>query len=414
VSLIRIFIFDFAYKATKSNITQIEEIMAKRDYYEVLGIDKSADASTIKKAYRKLAMKYHPDKNQDNKEAEEKFKEASEAYEVLSDDNKKARYDQYGHAGMEGAFGNGGFSWSDFTHQGDFQDIFGGGFSSIFETFFGGGFGGGGGQRRERRNRGEDLQIQLSLTLQEISKGVSKKIKINVKETCSTCNGTGSKSGKTSTCPQCHGSGQVRQTRQSLFGQVATVVNCPNCRGEGKIIEDRCNVCHGEGRESVTRTINVKIPAGVQEGQYIRLRGEGNVGLRGGEKGDIIVLIHEKEDDVFEREGSNLICEFPISFAQAALGDEVFVPTLNGKVKMKIPAGTQSNKIFRLRGQGLTEVNSTYHGDLYVRVTVVTPTKLATAERELFVKLKEFDSEKRLQPGKNFFQKLKAEFKKFF
>ncbi len=383
--------------------------MAKRDYYEVLGIDKNADAATIKKSYRKLAMKYHPDKNQGNPEAEEKFKEASEAYEVLSDENKKNRYDQYGHSGLDGAFGGGGFSWDNFSHASDFSDIFGDGFSSIFESFFGGGHGGRG-HGRSSRNKGEDLQIALSLSIKEVADGVEKKIKINVKENCKKCNGTGSADGKTTTCPQCHGTGQVRQMRRTLLGQMATVVACPTCHGEGSKITSRCTKCMGEGRTATTKTINFSVPAGVAEGQYIRLRGQGNAGRRGGQNGDILVLIHEKEDDVFDREGNNLICEFPISFSQATLGAEVFVPTIKGRAKMKIPAGTQSGKIFRLRSQGLPDVNGGYKGDLFVRVLVITPTKVTPVEKELFEKLAKFDSEKQMKPSKNFFEKLKTFF----
>ncbi len=381
--------------------------MAKRDYYEVLGVEKSASDSEIKKAYRKLAMKYHPDKAGDDKEAEEKFKEASEAYEVLSDADKKARYDQYGHAGLEGAFGQGGFNWSDFTHAGDFSDIFGeGGFSSIFEQFFGG-FGGGGSRRSSRRNRGEDLQIEISISMKEVNDGVSKKIKIKVKDTCDHCHGTGSEDGKSETCPQCNGTGQVRQVRQSLFGQIQTVGECPTCSGRGKIIKNKCHVCHGVGRVEKFKEIKVKIPAGIEEGQYFRLRGQGNVAPNNGERGDIIVLVHVKEHDMFERDGANLVLDFPISFSQAALGDEVTVPTISGKIKMKIPSGTQSGKIFRLRNQGLPHVNSTYRGDLYVRVSVITPTKLSSKEKQLFEELKGFDSEKKLKPGKGFLDKVK-------
>ncbi|MDY6915463.1 MAG: molecular chaperone DnaJ [Candidatus Cloacimonadota bacterium] len=388
--------------------------MAKRDYYEILGVDKNASDSEIKRAYRKLAMKYHPDKNKNDKEAENKFKEASEAYEVLSDPQKRQKYDQYGHAGVEGAFSNGGFSWDDFTHASDFSDIFGdGGLGNIFESFFGG-FG-----RSSRRrsssgsrssNRGEDLQISLSLTLEEIAKGVEKKIKINVMELCPKCNGTGSEDGKVQTCPQCHGTGRVHQTTRSLFGHMQTVSACPSCNGEGKIIKDKCSVCNSEGRVSKPKNVTVKIPAGVSEGQYVRLRGEGNTGRRGGSRGDILVLIKEKEHKFFERQDANLLLEYPISFSQAALGDEIKVPTLSGKVKMKIPAGTQSGKVFRLRGQGLPHVNSSYRGDLYVKVVIITPTKLKSGEKELFQKLKEYDSEKRLHQGKNFFSKLKEFF----
>jgi len=381
--------------------------MSKRDYYEILGVDKNADARAIKMAYRKLAMKYHPDKNKDNKEAEEKFKEASEAYEILSDPEKKQKYDQFGHAGVDGSFGQGGFSWQDFSHSADFSDIFGeGGFSSIFENFFGGGSGRSSG-RRNSVNKGEDLQISLSLSLKEIAEGVEKKIKIHVKEKCSTCNGTGSADGKVKTCPQCNGSGQIHQMRRSLFGQIATVVDCPACNGKGKIIERPCQKCHGEGRISSSKMISVKIPAGVAEGQYIRLRGEGNVGIQGGPKGDILVLIREKEDPMFEREDSNLICTYPISYPQAALGCEILIPTLTSKIKLKIPAGTQSEKVFRLRNQGLPEVHSSFRGDLYVRIKIVTPTSLSSKEKELYKELLELDKKRDYNPTKKFFEKLR-------
>ena len=383
--------------------------MAKRDYYEILGVDKNASVAEIKKAYRKLAMKYHPDKNQDNKAAEEKFKEASEAYEVLSDSNKKQKYDQFGHAGLEGAFGGHGFTWDNFTHAGDFSDIFGsGGLGGIFEHLFGGSFGMGRSPRSN--NRGEDLQISLSLTLEEIAKGVEKKIKINVKDTCDKCNGSGSADGKVQTCSQCHGSGQVRQLTRSLFGQMQTIVTCPSCNGEGKIIRNKCPKCGGDGRIPKTKTISISIPAGVAEGQYIRLRGQGNCGKRGAQSGDILVLIREKEHKIFERDGTNLICEYPISFSQAALGSELRVPTLTGNVKMKVPAGTQSGKIFRLRSQGLPHTNSSYHGDLYIKVRVITPTRMNSEEKDLLNKLSRFDSDKKLKPEKSFFEKLKGFF----
>ena len=381
--------------------------MAKRDYYEILGVDKNATAAEIKKAYRKLAMKYHPDKNKDNKEAEEKFKEASEAYEVLSDKEKKQLYDQYGHAGVEGSFGSGGFSWNNFSHASDFEDLFGGdGLGGIFESIFGGGFSSRG-RYHEEHNKGEDLKISLSLTLEEIASGVEKTIKMNIKDPCDHCNGTGSADGKVETCTQCNGSGRVRQVTRSIFGHMQSVVTCPSCQGKGKIIKNKCSYCHGEGRVSKSKKIKVSIPAGVEEGQYMRLHEQGNIGRNNGARGDILVMIHEKEHKIFERRGQDIICEFPITFSQAALGGEIFVPTINSKIKMKVPAGTQSGKVFRLKSQGLPYVNKSYRGDLYIKVVVVTPTKLNSEQRELFKKLSNYDSAQNLKPGKTFMDKLK-------
>lgn len=379
--------------------------MAKRDYYEVLGVDKKAEAAEIKKAYRKLAMKYHPDKNKDDKDAEEKFKEASEAYEVLSESEKRQTYDQYGHAGLEGMFSKGGFSWQDFTHASEFSDIFGDGFSSIFDIFFGNGFSRS--SRRERSMQGEDLKISLSLKLKEIAEGVEKTIKLNVMDNCETCQGSGSADGSTTTCSQCHGSGQVRQMQRSLFGNMTTIVTCPSCKGEGKIIKNRCQKCQGEGRVSKVKNVKIHIPAGISEGQHLRLRGYGNQGKRGGPSGDLLVLIHEKEDDTFERRGEHLFIGYPITYSQAALGAEILVPTLSGKIKMKIPAGTQTGEIFRLKGQGLPSINHKTKGDLYVRIVVQTPTKLSKAEKELLEKLAVFDKDKKLEPGKKVINKIK-------
>ena len=384
--------------------------MEKRDYYEVLGVDRNADEATIKKAYRKLAMQYHPDKNPDNKEAEEKFKEASEAYEVLSDKEKRQIYDQYGHSGLENKFGGAGFSWEEFMHRSDLNDIFGDGFSSIFDTLFGGGFGSRNHRSSSGYNRGEDLQIELSLSLQEIAKGVEKTIKIGIKEPCDKCGGTGSAEGKTETCPTCKGTGQIRQIRQSLFGRMQTICECPNCQGEGKVIKNKCSKCYGEGRVGNVREIKVKIPPGVAEGQYVRLRGLGNVGARGGNRGDILVLIHEKQDELFERDGYNIVLEYPISVSQAVLGDEIIVPTLTGSVKMKVPAGTQSGRLFRLKGQGIQSPNSSSRGDQIVKIVVVTPTKLSRDEVELYTRLREFDKKRDLKPGKSFVSKLRSYF----
>jgi len=379
--------------------------MAKRDFYEVLGVARTADAAEIKKAYRALAMQFHPDKNPDDKEAEEKFKEASEAYEVLSDKDKRAVYDQYGHAGIDNQYGGGGFSWDNFSHFDDISDLFGGGFSSIFENLFGGGFGSRG--RERSSNRGEDLQIELSLTLKEVALGTEKTIKINVKDACDKCGGSGSTDGKVDSCTQCHGTGQVRTVRPSLFGQMQTISECPSCRGEGKIIKNKCTKCYGEGRAPKVVEINVKIPAGVEENQYIRLRGQGNIGPRNGNRGDILVLIHEKRDDVFEREGNNILLEYPVTVSQAVLGDEIIVPTLTGTVKMKIPAGTQNGRLFRLKGQGIQSLHSYSRGDQIVSITVVMPTKLSRDETELYQKLREYDKKRDMKPGRSFLHKLR-------
>ncbi|MEA3476409.1 MAG: molecular chaperone DnaJ [Candidatus Cloacimonadota bacterium] len=384
--------------------------MAKRDYYEVLGVDKNAGSSEIKSAYRRLAMKYHPDKNRDDPNAAEKFKEASEAYEILSDSKKRNLYDQFGHAGVDSQFGAGGFQWSNFTHAGDFSDIFGD-LGGIFENFFGGAFGGFGARtRRYSANRGEDLKISLSLTLEEIATGVSKKIKVNTKSECEYCHGTGSADGKISTCPLCNGTGQVRQVRQSFFGQMSTIATCPKCQGKGTIIKNKCTHCYGEGRISKVKTVKIDIPAGVAGGQYLNLRGQGNAGKQGGPSGDILVFIKEKRNDIFERDGQDLICTFPITVSKAVLGGSIDVPTLQKHIKMRIPSGIQPGKVFRLRSQGLPYLNSSRKGDLYVKIIVVIPTKLSSEEREYYKRLEIFDEKRNLKPGKTFFEKLKEYF----
>lgn len=254
------------------------------------------------------------------------------------------------------------------------------------------------------------MQIELSLTLKEIATGAEKKIKIGTKEACDKCNGSGSADGQVESCSQCRGTGQVRQVRQSLFGQMQTVSECPSCRGEGKIIKNKCPKCYGEGRMGSVKEINVKIPAGVEENQYIRLRGQGNIGPRGGSRGDILVLIHEKQDDIFERHGNDIVMEFPVSVSQAVLGDEVLVPTLTGQVKMKIPAGTQSGRIFRLKGQGIQGLNTYSKGDELVKIILVTPTKISKDEQELYEKLREYDLKREMKPGRGFFKKLREYF----
>ncbi|WP_321276559.1 molecular chaperone DnaJ [Thiomicrorhabdus indica] len=347
--------------------------MSKRDYYEVLGVSKSASEGEIKKAYRKLAMKYHPDRNPDNTEAEDKFKEASEAYEVLSDAQKRAAYDQFGHAGLEGGGGGrGGFSGGGF-----------GGFGDIFEDLFGGGGGFGGGRRGPQP--GSDLQYELNITLEEAVAGTTVDIRIPTKEVCDACDGTGAQSSSDiETCDTCGGVGQVRM-QQGFF---AVNTTCPTCHGTGKKIKNPCKKCHGEGYVHDNKTLSVKIPAGVDTGDRIRLQGEGEAGEPGAPKGDLYVRVHVKEHKVFQRDGNTLYCEVPLSFAKAALGGEIDVPTLGGKASLKIPAGTQSGQRFKLSGKGVKSVRSSQTGDMVVRVHIETPVKLTGRQKEL---LEEFE-----------------------
>ncbi|MGL4269396.1 MAG: molecular chaperone DnaJ [Plesiomonas sp.] len=347
--------------------------MAKRDYYEVLGVSREADEREIKKAYKRLAMKYHPDRNQGDKESEARFKEIKEAYEILTDAQKKAAYDQYGHAAFEqgGMGGAGGFGGG-----ADFSDIFGDVFGDIF----------GGGRRSQRASRGADLRYTMELTLEEAVRGVTKEIKVPTMVACDVCDGSGAKVGtKATTCPTCHGAGQV-QMRQGFFAVQQT---CPTCHGRGQIIQDPCNKCHGEGRVQKTKTLSVKIPAGVDTGDRIRLSGEGEAGEFGAPAGDLYVQVHVKEHPIFKREDNNLYCEVPISFTMAALGGEVEVPTLDGRVNLKIPAETQTGRMFRMRGKGVKSVRGGAIGDLMCRVVVETPVKLSERQKELLKELEE-------------------------
>jgi len=383
--------------------------MSKRDYYEVLGVSKNASLEEIKKAYRKLAVQYHPDKNQGNKEAEEKFKEIAEAYAVLSDEQKRAKYDRFGHdAEQMGGFGGdpfgfgGGIDLSEALRQfmeqgfGGFGDIFGGGGRSR---------GGRGGSRR----KGGDLQIRLKLDLEEIATGTKKKIKVNKKVGCETCNGSGSaKYSKTVTCPMCKGSGEIRNVSQSLFGQFVNISTCQRCSGEGQIIENPCQNCNGEGRVNGTKTIEVNIPAGVKTGNYIPLNGEGHSGLRGGPPGDLIVHIEEKPHKIFDRRGDDVIFVLPVSFPDAALGASIEIPTLTGKAKLSIAPGTQSGKILRMRSKGIPHLNGAGIGDQLVQVQVYVPTKLSQQEKHMLNDLKESDNLKPDQnSSKNVFEKFK-------
>ena len=345
--------------------------MAKRDYYEVLGVERGASEAELKKAYRRLAMKYHPDRNPDDKEAEEKFKEANEAYEVLSDASKRSAYDQYGHAGVDPQMGGGGFGGG----GANFSDIFG----DVFSDFFGGGRGG----QRGGPQRGADLRYTLELDLEEAVRGTTVTIKVPSLVECKTCDGSGAKKGTSPvTCTTCGGIGQVRM-QQGFFSVQQT---CPRCHGSGKMITDPCGSCHGQGRVEETKTLSVKVPAGVDTGDRIRLSGEGEAGGKGGPSGDLYVVVNVREHPIFQRDGKHLYCEVPIDYADAALGGELEVPTLDGRVKLKIPEGTQTGKLFRLRGKGVKSVRSRSEGDLYCRVVVETPVNLTLEQRELLEK----------------------------
>lgn len=384
--------------------------MSKRDYYEVLGVSKSADKSEIKKAYRKLAMKYHPDQNPDDKEAEEKFKEAAEAYEVLSDDTKRQRYDQFGHAGVGGASGGGGgFTNVDdiFSH---FSDIFGGG-GGGFADFFGGGS-----QRNRRRSRGrkgQDIRIKLKLTLEEIVNGAKKKIKIKRNVTCSTCNGSGAAdSNSFKTCTTCNGHGEVRQQVGGGFFQQISITTCPTCHGTGKIIMKPCQACYGKGSIPKEDTIEIDVPKGVSEGMQIAMRGKGHAGSNGGPNGDLLILIEEVEHEVFIRDEDNIIFELNISIADAVLGMNAEVPTINGKAKFKIEPGTQAGKVFKLKGKGIPNVNGYGAGDQLVYINIWVPKKISSEEKKLMQQIKESENftPKEETDEKGFFNK----FKNFF
>ena len=359
--------------------------MAKRDYYEVLGVSKSADAAELKKAYRKLAVQFHPDRNPDDKAAEDKFKEAAEAYEVLSDPDKKAKYDRYGHAAVDGqgGFSGGGMTMDDIFNQ--FGDVFG---DSGFGSFFGGG-GGGAASGRQRGQKGTNLRIKVSLTLEEIAHGVHKKIKVKKEVACDTCNGSGAKdSGSVKVCNTCGGNGVVRQVRNTFLGQMQTTVTCPTCNGSGKIISSFCGGCKGSGTSHGEETIDIDIPAGVESGMQLSMRSRGNAGQKGGPAGDLIINIEEKEHEFLQRDGQNILFEQFLSFADASIGTQVEVPTLDGKVRIKIPPGTQSGKIFRLQDKGLPTVQGYGKGDQLIHVNVWTPKKLTQEERDLLEKMR--------------------------
>jgi molecular chaperone DnaJ len=372
----------------------------KRDLYEVLGISRNASGDEIKKAYRKLALQYHPDKNPGDKSAEEKFKEIAEAYAILSDPDKRARYDRFGHSATSGAGDFGGFSNIDDIFSA-FGDIFGGGFGDIF---------GGGGRRRPRTsNRGGDLQIRLLLTLEEVATGITKKIKVKKNITCHSCNGSGSsQNSQPGQCPVCHGTGEMRQVTQSIFGQMVNITTCNRCNGQGNIVSNPCRTCSGDGRISGEKNIELNIPAGVTSGNYIPLKGEGHVGKRNGPPGDLIVYIEEKKHSIFERAGNDVIMVLPISYPHAALGSSLEIPTLTGKVKINIAPGTQAGKILRMRNKGIPNVHGAGIGDQLVQVQVYVPTHLNNEEKSKIKDLEKYDNLKPSPDGhKNIFEKFK-------
>lgn len=377
----------------------------KRDYYEVLGVDKNASDDEIKKAYRKMAKKYHPDLNPGDKEAEKNFKEVNEAYEVLSDSGKKARYDQYGHAGVDPNFGagnaGGGAGFGGFGDFGDLGDIFG--------QFFGGGFGG---SRRANPNaprRGGDASATVNLSFEEAAKGCKKTVKVTRVETCKSCGGSGAEKGSTvKTCPGCHGTGQINVTQRTPFGQMQTTRVCDQCRGSGKIIEKPCRECAGKGRIRRTTENTVDIPAGIDDGQVINMRSGGDAGVNGGPSGDLHINVFVRPHPVFEREGYDVFCEVPVTFSQAALGSEITVPTLDGNVKFTIHEGTQPGDEFKLRGKGIQRLRYSGRGDQYVKIAVEVPKNLSKKQKEI---LREFDSESvdsNYKKRKSFFEKIKG------
>ncbi|MCI0705958.1 MAG: molecular chaperone DnaJ [Ignavibacteriae bacterium] len=389
--------------------------MTKRDYYEILGVPRGASPDEIKKAYRQMAMKYHPDRNPNDKQAEEKFKEAAEAYDVLGDPDKRRRYDQFGHDGMRG-----GAQARDFHDINDifttFNDIFGGGFGgSIFDEVFGG-------NRGRRRGQGQvgtpgsDLRVKLRLTLEEISTGVEKKIKIRRLKKCDTCSGSGAKSGTgKDTCPQCGGTGELRKVSRSMFGQFVNITACPTCGGEGRVIRTPCSECNGEGRLQGESTIRVNVPAGVSEGNYIPLEGQGNAGRRGGPAGDLIVEIEEEPHTLFTRNGDDIIYDLLISFPTAALGGEVEIPTLTSKAKLVIDPGTPAGRMLRMRDRGIPHLNGYGRGDQLVRVNIWVPQNLNKHEKELLRELSKSEhmnpsEEDRRSASKTFFEKVRDAF----
>lgn len=378
----------------------------KRDYYEVLGVNKSASDDEIKRAHRKLAKKYHPDLNKNNQEAAEKFKELNEAYEVLSDSEKRQKYDQFGFAGVDPNYGagQGGFGGFGGFDMGDLGDIFG--------SFFGGGFGGGSRSRKDAPQRGQTIQQHVMLSFEEAAFGCEKEITIQRTEQCDDCMGTGAAKGTApQTCSNCNGSGYVTQMQRTPLGMFRTQSPCPHCHGKGKIIKQKCVKCSGTGNIQKGRTLKVKIPSGIDDGQAIQLRGQGGAGVNGGPSGDVIVTISIRPHPIFTREGSDVLCEIPISFAQAALGDTIQVPTIDGKVEYSVPEGTQPGTVFRLKNKGIQNVNGRGRGDQYVKVNVEIPKNLTQKQKELLKEFEATTTDENQQQKKGFWDKMKDAFK---
>ena len=383
--------------------------MSKRDYYEVLGVSKTATQDELKKAYRKLARKYHPDLNKDNEEAAEKFKECNEAYSVLSDDQKRAQYDQFGHAAFEnGGMGGGG----GFGGAGGFGGFGGSGMEDIFDMFFGGQGGRGGSRAKTGPQRGADLRFDLEITFEEAAFGLEKEINLYRDETCDHCHGEGAEPGsKVESCPECNGTGYVRFTQNTMFGQMVNERPCSRCKGEGKIISEPCKECRGKGTVKRNKKLKVKIPAGVDNGSRLRVSGEGEAGAKGGPNGDLYVYLYVKPHKFFERDGTTVLCEVPINIVQATLGADIKVPTLDGQVTMKIPEGTQPGKVLRLKGKGIPSLRGGSRGDQLVRIKVVVPTKLSDKQKDALRKFADISKDNINPEEKSFMDKVKDFFK---
>ena len=383
--------------------------MSKRDYYEVLGVSKTATQDELKKAYRKLARKYHPDLNKDNEEAAEKFKECNEAYSVLSDDQKRAQYDQFGHAAFEnGGMGGGG----GFGGAGGFGGFGGSGMEDIFDMFFGGQGGRGGNRAKSGPQRGADLRFDLEITFEEAAFGLEKEINLYRDETCDHCHGEGAEPGsKVESCPECNGTGYVRFTQNTMFGQMVNERPCSRCKGEGKIISEPCKECRGKGTLKRNKKLKVKIPAGVDNGSRLRVSGEGEAGAKGGPNGDLYVYLYVKPHKFFERDGTTVLCEVPINIVQATLGADIKVPTLDGQVTMKVPEGTQPGKVLRLKGKGIPSLRGGSRGDQLVRIKVVVPTKLSDKQKDALRKFADISKDNINPEEKSFMDKVKDFFK---